>query len=81
MSKEEKLRRRIVELEGKLKQKNTIRFKIGQKGGVSVYGLGRFPVTLYYEQWMRLLKSSDDLQDFLEENKKKLKLRGDQDEE
>jgi hypothetical protein len=44
---------------------------------VSVYGLGRFPVTLYYEQWIRLLDASDKLRSFLEENKAagKLKLR------
>ena len=43
--------------------------------GVSVYGLGRFPVTLYYEQWIRLLDSADELRTFLEENKGKLKLK------
>jgi hypothetical protein len=44
---------------------------------VSVYGLGRFPVTLYYEQWVRLLDATKDLRAFLEENKVagKLKLR------
>jgi hypothetical protein len=44
---------------------------------VSVYGLGRFPVTLYYEQWARLLDAAGDLRTFLEENKAggKLKLK------
>ncbi len=51
---------------------------MGEKGGVSVYGLGRFPVTLYYEQWVRLLDSADGLRTFLEENKRKLKLKGKQ---
>lgn len=41
-----------------------------------MYGLGRFPVTLYYEQWIRLLEVSGDLRTFLEENKSKLKLKG-----
>ena len=49
--------------------------KLGEKGGVSVYGLGRFPVTLYYEQWIRLLDKSEDLRNFLEENKNRLKLK------
>ena len=49
---------------------------MGEKGGVSVYGLGRFPVTLYYEQWVRLLDSADGLRGFLEENKPRLKLKG-----
>ena len=48
---------------------------MGEKGGVSVYGLGRFPVTLYYEQWIRLLDVADDLRRFLEENKSRLKLK------
>jgi hypothetical protein len=50
-------------------------FKVSEKGGVSVYGLGRFPVTLYYEQWMRLLLAAPDLQDFIESNKANLKLK------
>ena len=50
-------------------------FKVGEKGGVSVYGLGRFPVTLYYEQWNRLLEAAPKLREFLEENKSKLKLK------
>jgi hypothetical protein len=48
-------------------------FKVSAKGAVSVYGLGRFPVTLYYEQWKRLLGSLEPLQAFLEENKSQLK--------
>ena len=68
---------RIAELEKQVSGKKTrgIEFKIGEKGGVSVYGLGRFPVTLYYEQWIRLLDSADSLRSFLEENKSKLKLK------
>ena len=52
-------------------------FKVGAKGGVSVYGLGRFPVTLYYQQWKRLLDAAPELSGFLEEAKSagKLKLR------
>ena len=49
---------------------------MSEKGGVSVYGLGRFPVTLYFEQWIRLLDSADALRAFLDENKNKLKLKG-----
>ena len=68
------LKKKIAELEAKLKRK--IEFRVGQKGGVSVYGLGRFPVTLYYEQWIALLDAGDDLRDFLEKNKRQLKTRG-----
>ena len=50
-------------------------FKVSEKGAVSMYGLGRFPVTLYYEQWIRLLDAADGLRSFLEENKSRLKLK------
>lgn len=45
-----------------------ITFKVSQKGAVSVYGMGRFPVTLYKEQWHRLLERKDELLQFIEEN-------------
>jgi hypothetical protein len=72
----EELLARIAELEKQATSKKTgrLEFKVSEKGGVSVYGLGRFPVTLYYEQWQRLLGIADDLRAFLEENKSKLKL-------
>ena len=68
---------KIAELEKKVegRKKGTLEFRVGEKGGVSVYGLGRFPVTLYYEQWVRLLDMAKDLRDFLEENKHRLKLK------
>ena len=74
----EELKARLVELEKQQSTRRTgsLEFRVGEKGGVSVYGLGRFPVTLYYEQWIRLLDSSDKLREFLEENKAKLKLKG-----
>ena len=50
-------------------------FRVGDKGGVSVYGLGRFPVTLYYEQWTKLLNAGEDLRAFLEANNSRLKLK------
>jgi hypothetical protein len=74
----DELRARLAELE-KLqgtRRTGSLEFRVGEKGGVSVYGLGRFPVTLYYEQWIRLLDSGDKLREFLEENKSKLKLKG-----
>jgi hypothetical protein len=73
----EELLARIAELEKQAgsKRSGRMEFKVSEKGGVSVYGLGRFPVTLYYEQWTRLLDASDALRTFLEENKAKLKLK------
>jgi len=47
--------------------------KVSEKGAVSVYGLGRFPVTLYQEQWDKLLAAVDDLRAFIEANRANLK--------
>ena len=73
----EELLAKIAELEKKAegRKKGALEFRVGEKGGVSVYGLGRFPVTLYYEQWVRLLDMAKDLREFLEENRSKLKLK------
>ncbi len=73
----EELLARIAELEKQAGSKKSGRmdFKVGEKGGVSVYGLGRFPVTLYYEQWIRLLDAGEELRVFLEANKSRLKLK------
>ena len=52
-----------------------LRLKISEKGGLSVYGLGRFPVTLYKEQWRRLLHHADAIRKFLDENDRDLKAK------
>ena len=49
--------------------------KIGEKGGLSVYGLGRFPVTLYKEQWIRLLDMAEEIRSFIAANDDKLKTK------
>jgi hypothetical protein len=73
----EELKARLAELEkqGATRRTGNLEFRVSEKGGVSVYGLGRFPVTLYYEQWTRLLDASDKLREFLQDNKDKLKLK------
>ena len=53
-----------------------VTLKVSEKGGVSVYGLGRFPVTLYKEQWIKLLDMADELRDFITENDERLKSKG-----
>lgn len=50
-----------------------IRMKVSEKGAVSVYGMGRFPVTLYKEQWLRLLDMSADIRAFIAANQAQLK--------
>jgi hypothetical protein len=52
-----------------------VSLKVSEKGGVSVYGLGRFPVTLYKEQWKKLLDMSDEIRNFIEVNDKQLKTK------
>ena len=72
----EELKARLSELEKQgARRTGSLEFRVSEKGGVSVYGLGRFPVTLYYEQWIRLLDQADQLREFLEQNKPSLKLK------
>lgn len=54
-----------------------VRLKVSEKGGVSVYGMGRFPVTLYKEQWLRLLDMADDIRAFIAANEAQLKTKND----
>jgi hypothetical protein len=49
--------------------------KVSEKGAVSVYGLGRFPVTLYQEQWNKLLSMADEIKQFIADNQDKLKVK------
>jgi hypothetical protein len=55
----------------------SVSLKVSEKGGVSVYGLGRFPVTLYKEQWTKLLDMAEEIRAFLTENDARLKSKGD----
>jgi hypothetical protein len=52
-----------------------VSLKVNEKGGVSVYGLGRFPVTLYQEQWTKLLDMADDIRAFIRSNEASLKTK------
>jgi hypothetical protein len=53
-----------------------VTLKVSEKGGVSVYGLGRFPVTLYKEQWTKLLDMADEIRGFIKANDAQLKTKG-----
>ena len=59
----------------KKKRNSAVSMKVSEKGAVSVYGLGRFPVTLYQEQWLKLLALADDIKTFIAENRDRLKLK------
>jgi hypothetical protein len=52
-----------------------IRMKVSEKGAVSIYGMGRFPVTLYKEQWLKLLDMSPEIRNFIVENDGHLKTK------
>ena len=82
MSSEAELRAELERLKAEneaLKQqqpkRGTLYLKISEKGALSVYGLGRFPVTLYKEQWLKLLGISDEIKSFIEENNDRLKAK------
>ncbi|MBP1775181.1 MAG: hypothetical protein H6Q86_1187 [candidate division NC10 bacterium] len=53
----------------------SVALRVSEKGGVSVYGLGRFPVTLYKEQWLKLLDMAEDIRAFITQNEAKLKTK------
>ena len=59
----------------KAKTTRATSIRVSEKGGVSVYGLGRFPVTLYKEQWLKLLDMAEELKSFIAENEGKLKTK------
>lgn len=83
MSTPEELQAEIQRLKDeneKLKKPNArgvISLKVSEKGAVSVYGLGRFPVTLYKEQWVKLLERDVEIRQFIADNEGKLKKKED----
>ena len=58
------------------KKRGSLSCKVSQKGAISVYGMGRFPVTLYAEQWERLLDYGDEIRQFAQDHKAELKRKG-----
>lgn len=66
---------RVKKENEQLKQKTNrgMSMKVSQKGALSVYGLGRFPVTLYKQQWLRLLDETENIRQFIQENDSELK--------
>lgn len=82
MANEEALRQELERLKAENEALKTkagtskgLSLRVSQKGALSVYGLGRFPVTLYKEQWLRLLEITDDIRKFMDEHSNKLKTR------
>ena len=77
---EDDLKREIGRLKAenenlKTRRRGAQSLKVSEKGGVSVYGLGRFPVTLYKEQWGKLLAMADEIRAFIKEHDAELKAK------
>ena len=70
----ERLRRENEEL--KQRGKKEIRLAVSQKGGASLYGIRRFPITFYKEEWERILGMADEIKAFLSEHEGELKSKG-----
>ncbi len=80
MATEEELKAELERLRAenaalKSRTSGNVSLKVSEKGGVSVYGLGRFPVTLYKEQWSKLLDMADEIRAFMRANDSKLKAK------
>jgi hypothetical protein len=80
VSEDEELRAELERLKAenaelKKKQSRSVYLKVSAKGGVSLYGMGRFPVTLYKEQWETLLGMADEIAQFLKEHEGELKTK------
>jgi len=80
MATEDELRAELERLKAeneslKNRRSGALSMKVSEKGGLSVYGLGRFPVTLYQEQWLKLLGLGDEIRAFIQEHQSQLKKR------
>ncbi len=71
----ERLRAENEALKNKKNNRGTLSMKVSEKGALSVYGMGRFPVTLYKEQWLKLLSISEEIKKFIQENDDRLKVK------
>jgi hypothetical protein len=59
----------------KAQRSRGVSLKVSEKGGVSVYGMGRFPITLYKEQWLKLLDMANEIRAFIRDNEASLKAK------
>ena len=80
MANDDELRAEVERLKAenealKARRSGATSMKVSEKGGLSVYGLGRFPVTLYQEQWLKLLDMADQIRAFIREHQAELKKR------
>ena len=71
----ERLRAENAALKSKGGSGRSVYLKVSEKGGLSVYGLGRFPVTLYQEQWLKLMDMADEIRSFIKDHAAELKTK------
>ena len=71
----ERLRAENESLKNKKNSRGTLSMKVSEKGALSVYGMGRFPVTLYKEQWLKLMSIADEIKKFIADNDAQLKTK------
>lgn len=71
----ERLKAENESLKTKKTSAGTLSMKVSEKGALSIYGMGRFPVTLYKEQWLKLLGIADEIKKFIEDNNSRLKTK------
>jgi hypothetical protein len=69
----DRLRTENAQLKGQ--RARGVSLKVSEKGGVSVYGMGRFPITLYKEQWLKLIDMADEIRTFIKEHESSLKAK------
>lgn len=71
----ERLKAENEALKSKKTSSGTLSMKVSEKGALSIYGMGRFPITLYKEQWVKLLTITEDIKQFIKDNDSKLKTK------
>jgi hypothetical protein len=71
----ERLKAENEALKSKSAARGTLSMKVSEKGALSIYGMGRFPVTLYKEQWLKLLGITEEIRKFIADNDSKLKTK------
>lgn len=71
----ERLKAENEALKTKKQDRGVLSMKVSEKGALSVYGMGRFPVTLYKEQWLKLLSISEEIKVFIKDNESLLKTK------
>lgn len=71
----ERLRAENQALKAQKPARGTLSMKVSEKGALSIYGMGRFPVTLYKEQWLKLLGIADEIKQFIQDNDSRLKAK------